>query len=289
MSHHSLGAFFSGQDIKTLNIEGDDTNCFVSLIVDTKGTYQAAITRKVQSKIEVTTKSLGKSYEFFGEGSIVTEEDPMSETTQVVDKEVIEYFMLDVQREVVNNPLEYLDKRFDEIEKSKEIYKKPLSSPDNLWKLDTYKNNKPLDWNYCSKTTTELPLFSDVEVEETDNLESLDFAPDPNTIHEMVVRMVMCSLAFKVDSKFDFKQWITRHMDKVYSNIFLTQDSFRAWCDFIVEYSVENYSDTSDSSQYLSLDELYMLVADAMINELTPFKSNKYINEYCKSLHYYLE
>ena len=48
-SHHRLGAFFSGQDNLMLQQEGNDTNCFVSLVVDTKGSYVARVTRKLQS------------------------------------------------------------------------------------------------------------------------------------------------------------------------------------------------------------------------------------------------
>lgn len=117
-SHHKLGAFLSGQDMKMVQQEGEDTNCFVSLVVDTKGTYVAIITRKVQTKSEVTIKSLGTSYEFFGEGSRDITKDG-SETTKTVDKETIEYFDLEVERHEVANTLEYLDTRFDEITKKK--------------------------------------------------------------------------------------------------------------------------------------------------------------------------
>ena len=118
-SHHHMGAFFSGTDTATLRSEGADTNCFVSLIVDTKGTYQAAITRRIQKTTEVVTKNLASSYKFFGEGEIKTDEDPMSESTKVIDSDVIEYFMLDVEREVVDNPLAFLDTRFEEIQNKK--------------------------------------------------------------------------------------------------------------------------------------------------------------------------
>ena len=59
-----MGAFFSGTDLETLRTEGEDTNCFVSLIVDTKGTYVAAITRKGSCKKTITTVSSGS----FGTG-----------------------------------------------------------------------------------------------------------------------------------------------------------------------------------------------------------------------------
>lgn len=117
-SHHTMGAFFSSQDNLMLQQEGNDTNCFVSLVVDTRGQYVARITRKVQSKSEVTVKNLGTSYEFFGEGSKEITHNG-KEITKEVDKEVIEYFDLAVERHEVSNSLDYLDTRFDEIQKGR--------------------------------------------------------------------------------------------------------------------------------------------------------------------------
>ena len=130
-SHHHMGAFFSDTDTSTLRAEGNDTNCFVSLIVDTKGTYQAAITRKVKVKKEIITTDLGSSYEFFGEGARQLKVDDEPEVTTVVDNESIEYFMLDVQIEQVDNPLAYLDTRFEEIENKKKLSRVvPATVPD---------------------------------------------------------------------------------------------------------------------------------------------------------------
>ena len=42
-----MEAFFSGQDKNTLKSEGNDTVTFVSLIVNDKGNYVAAVTRKI--------------------------------------------------------------------------------------------------------------------------------------------------------------------------------------------------------------------------------------------------
>ena len=88
-SHHQMSTNPSGTDLNTLREEGNERNCFVSLIVNNAGTYYAAITRKVQSKSEITVKSLGTSYEFFGEGSKTLINDD-TELTKTVDKEYIE-------------------------------------------------------------------------------------------------------------------------------------------------------------------------------------------------------
>ena len=48
-SHHVMSTMFSGTDINTLREEGNERNCFVSLIVNNAGTYNAAVTRKESS------------------------------------------------------------------------------------------------------------------------------------------------------------------------------------------------------------------------------------------------
>ena len=53
-SHHTMGAFFSGTDDATLREEGSDRTHFLSLIIDTRGTYQAAITRVVEEEMTAT-------------------------------------------------------------------------------------------------------------------------------------------------------------------------------------------------------------------------------------------
>ena len=122
-SHHQMSTQPSGTDLNTLKEEGNERNCFVSLIVNNAGKYYAAITRKIQTKSEVTVKKLGTSYEFFGDGSKEVEHDN-TETTKVIEKEVIEYFDLEVERHEVPNTLEYLDARFDEIAKKKATERK---------------------------------------------------------------------------------------------------------------------------------------------------------------------
>lgn len=118
-SHHVMSTHPSSTDLQTLREEGNERNCFVSLIVNNEGTYYAAITRKVQTKSEVTVKSLGTSYEFFGEGTKEITHDG-TETTKVIDKEIIQYYDLEVERHEVSNSLSYLDARFDEIQKKKQ-------------------------------------------------------------------------------------------------------------------------------------------------------------------------
>lgn len=297
-SHNQMSAFFSGTDTSTLQSEGNDQNCFVSLIVNNAGSYCAAITRKVQSKSEIVTKSLGTSYEFFGEGSVKTEEDNMSESTQIVDKEVIEYFMLDIEVEHVDNPLAYLDTRFEEIQstKKKNVVINPLittnTSDDNYsrnwWSSQRKQSAEIKEAMYCSpENYQEQSLFSD---EEMGKIDSFDWEPDPTIIHKLVCQMVTCSLI--INDTIDLKQWIVRWMDKKYTEIFNPESTqFDEWKEFIVDFMIGQYIWTDDNASDDDYDLLQSKIASAINDELcqyAPDGVNDYIDEYKEVLTRYI-
>lgn len=277
-----MGAFFSSQDALMLQQEGNDTNCFVSLVVDTRGQYVARITRKVQSKSEVTVKNLGTSYEFFGEGPKSISEDG-KQVSKVVDKETIEYFDLEVERHVVENSLDYLDARFEEIQSRKNRAKTTSFIGSNSIDNDFFKG-------FDRKENKELDLFKSPydSFKESD----LEWMPDPKKIHKAVVNMITCSFIVCVD-KFDLKQWIVKHIDKVYKNIFgecediKENEAFTQWKEFVVQFTLDHfdYENVADDYNW----EIYeSKVAQAIIDELSKFSDNAYIKAYMEELYYYI-
>ena len=304
-SHHTLGAFFSGQDNKMLQQEGNDTNCFVSLVVDTPGNYVARVTRKIQTKSEVTIKNLGTSYEFFGEGSKdITKEN--SETTQIVDKEYIEYFDLEVERHEVTNSLAYLDARFDEIERKKSASKEkwiPQNTKNNI-SIDDDKGF--LDYLHDKKEPKEGNLFNknvvdslkDFTPEDKQKLQDvIAWKPDPKKIHRAVCNMLTCNLIINPD-KFDLKQWIHRHMVNVYERIFNNTESntyenvnaFAEWRDFITQFTMD-YFDVSDAPDEVldNYDLLMSTIAEAIYDELSQYANgNMYIQSYQDAIEQYI-
>lgn len=300
-SHHQMSTQPSGTDLNTLKEEGNERNCFVSLIVNNAGKYYAAITRKVQTKSEVTIKKLGTSYEFFGEGSKELEHDS-TETTKVVEKEVIEYFDLEVERHEVPNTLEYLDARFDEITKKKAIEKKDNYDSSNIAPTGHF-----FDWMNYKPVPKEQNLFSDIPDKEPKKISYIkddhmfnqtitdDWQPDPKMIHAAVVHMITCNLIINPE-KFDLKQWITKHMKNVYINIFGESSiyecehdacgAFSEWRDFIIQYTLD-YFDTSDVPDALleTYEIIQSRVAQAMSDELMEFIDvNPFIEAYNEAL-----
>lgn len=301
-SHHQLGAYFSGQDMKMVQQEGNDTNCFVSLVVDTRGKYVAIVTRKVQTKSEVTVKNLGTSYEFFGEGTKgITHSN--TETTKVVDKEVIEYFDLDVERHEVDNTLAYLDTRFDEIVQKKEATKnntKSLSAfVDNILNQKNYNSKEPtLFDNIPSKVQNESFLTAE-DHRTLDDFADLGWKPNPKRVHKAVVTIITCSFITNPD-KFELKQWVTKHMVKVYKRIFgensdeeglsIKGGAFTEWKDFIIQH-IMDYFDMGEVPESIAYndDVYYSIIARAISEELFEYVGlNPYIEDYYNTLNEYI-
>lgn len=305
-SHHNMGAFFSGQDNLMLQQEGNDTNCFVSLVVDTKGTYVARITRKVQSKSEVTVKSLGTSYEFFGNGSKTISNDS-AELTKIVDKEYIEYFDLQVERHEVPNILSYLDNRFAEIELKKKTAAKTLSASTSQNNVNQSKSETGdtqfFEWlhpkDIRNNTVPQQTSFDFKDTSKQDVVETeteYDWTPDPKKIHEAVVHIVTLNLILN-PKDFNFKHWITRHMSNVYQRIFgkpVTEDSlpnaFCEWRDFIIQFTLDYYDEPNvPAYMYDEYDVFKSTVALAIVEELSDYTdSNPYIQHYIDTLYQYI-
>lgn len=299
-SHHQMSTQPSGTDLNTLKEEGNERNCFVSLIVNNAGKYYAAITRKVQTKSEVTVKKLGTSYEFFGDGSKEVEHDN-TETTKVVEKEVIEYFDLEVERHEVPNTLAYLDDRFDEIAKKKATERKNNWDSSNIAPTGHF-----FDWMHSKPVSKEQDLFGDTSYREVtekpyrdDHMFNPsiadDWQPDPKKIHAAVVHMITCNLIINPD-KFDFKQWVTKHMKNVYIKIFgetsiyecehNTCGAFSEWRDFIIQHTLD-YFDTTDvpDSMWDDVNLFQSRIAQAMRDEIMEFIDvNPYIEAYNEAL-----
>lgn len=294
-SHHNMTCTPSGTDLKTLQEEGNERNCFVSLIVNNAGTYYAAVTRKVHYKSEVTVKDLGSSYAFFGEGTKGIDSVDQS-CTKTIEKEVIEYFDCKVERHTVVNDLEYLDARFEEI-KTKKATPMPIKDRRPNWDMEVLNlTGNPQEGNLFERHTYGQHAFNnDYSEDET----PVEWYPDPDKVHRAVVNMITCSLNINPDNV-DLKHWIKKHLENTYKRIF-GQDClqqvgqgwehpFNVYKDFIAEFmSCYFFNDDIPEELREYTEYTQSQIASAMMSELQPYTGmSPFLKEYYDMMEEYL-
>lgn len=124
MSHNNMATFFSGTDTGTLVQEGTDRNHFVSLIVNNAGTYTAAITRRIKQEIKAKAHvvyTTSTHYNTWNDADIKLKENEITEKdieeTKVI--QYIEWYELNINKEVSDNDFSEVDARLSEIKKDK--------------------------------------------------------------------------------------------------------------------------------------------------------------------------
>lgn len=123
-SHHSMQAYFSGTDQNTLKLEGNDSNHFVSLIVNNRGDYVAAVTRKIvietQKKI-ISENTTTEYYDTYGGQRIILRDGVRTLTqSEGLDRDVdIEWYDLEVVKPTMQSAYVELDERLMEIKSRK--------------------------------------------------------------------------------------------------------------------------------------------------------------------------
>ena len=269
-----------------------------------KGCKRCSMEILWENKKKITTEFLGDSYQFFGQGSVYINGSKDCEITEQVDTTTIEYFMLDVEVEKVDNPLDYLDERFKEIEAKKKpatpilisgkVYDPKKEGASLIPNWNTVKEDKDEDfysWIHSKdkkeSDTKEGILFDDKTMD--DLKVEINWTPNPTLVHEAIVRMIACS--FIIDpSKFDLKQWIVRHMERKYNDIFKEALSFDNWAEFVIEFVLTNfYDETAPDIVYEDLDEYQSMVAEAIYDELSEYADqNSYIRNYLEILQRYM-
>lgn len=120
-SHNNMATFFSATDVNTLKLDGSTQNHFVSLIVNNKGIYSAAVTRFIHRKAlveavyEATTDTYYKSFE---DKTIYTSKGTKStkKKSQVIEDSYLEWFDLDIDKADCEVELTELHKRLIELD-----------------------------------------------------------------------------------------------------------------------------------------------------------------------------
>lgn len=289
-SHHILGAFFSGTDLATLREEGTDRIHFVSLIIDTKGTYQAAITRVVVEEMQATG--------FIKYPTFNGQEVTGSPVTYSFNRKKLEYFMLDVERPAIENPFSEMAARIEEVkeQKAKAAKEKAATTPygnygggyNNYgqygnWGKKEDKPAVPANPNYVPPVQNELPF------EEPD----VDVPPpyghvkvDPGTINDLAAQLVTGDINYfkPTDTTLDE---LARAGEEMFEQRFEDEKLFHTWAEQYVEFLVYY---TEDPKLEMFDDEvLAALIAHDLAEVLGALTTKgKYINQFIEILNRYI-
>lgn len=309
-SHHTLGAFFSGTDVATLREEGSDRTHFVSLIIDTKGTYQAAITRTVE---EVMTATGTAKYTTFNERATT---NPI---TYTYSRKRLEYFMLTVERPIISNPFQELADRITEVSKQKEVAKAKATTPTygygnnygyggynnygyNSYQAETpskgngYQTNVgrgnlaiPTNKNYVPPVNNfkqkELP-FEKEDVEEDVIPPYGEVRVDPELIEEIARQLVTGDIAYVDGGKATLEELIIAGED-LFNKRFSHYHLFTIWVESYVEFLL--YYTEDPKLEMYDDDTLAALVAYDLAEKLEPFATkNKYVRAFIEEIEKYI-
>jgi len=263
-SHHAMKAFFSTTDLATLLSEGSGRNCFVSLIVNNEGTYQAAITRKIQVTANIQEQS---KYSFFDADKAI--ELPIESKTE--SREVIQYFMLDIEKEEVESPYGDIDRRFEEINLKKRKKK-------HEYGITTHKSISRIPAN-PSCNLVQQSLFNEnlVTLSDDENCDML-------LVNDIICRVLTCSLMASPE-RFNCKQWVRRKMPAMYERTFgpdgAESASFQNYASWIIDYVINYMIDFQ-----LEVEEYEQIIGE-IIEAFKSLPSNDYIHYYISLLNMY--
>lgn len=268
-SHHNMASFFSGTDMNTLKSEALDHDHFVSLIVNNKREYVAAITAVIDAERKISTKEKLKYTTFNGE-EIIIEDDSIKETEETA-KEII-YSMLDIEIEDYENSNIDIIERIEEIKKEKAA-KKVIESNyyggryginnsytqhnAKPWENKNYNpharaNTPPSYTNPFASHNTQQKLDLDIEEESTHTsfleymkkkhdtdvevMEEMipEITIDPTIIEYKARQLVSMSRMIPADNDISIRKFIS-NMDILADKSFSTFDAYKSFIGYYVE------------------------------------------------------
>lgn len=260
-SHNRMATFFSGTDTNTLLSEGQDTNHFVSLIVNNAGIYSAAITRKITR----TIGSVSYSYNTFNNVPVnSTQEDINTET-------VIEYFPLAITIESI--PENSLAKRLELLQKAQSSSINRTYSPQNVI--------FPPKENYRQLTLFDKEETTPFQEIKNDDYNEVHF--DSKVIARQAAQIITGNVFASFNPNIDLKKWVV-NMSKVYEKRFKDFEQFKYFADCLVDFFLTEVNDDKILEALGSEDEMYALWADELTDAITKYGTNEYIEYYIKTL-----
>lgn len=253
-SHHAMATFFSGTDTNTLKEEGSDVNHFVSLIVNNEGTYNAAITRKVDVKNDVYSVYTYKSF-----GDVAVE----GKSNYTECKSCIEYFYLDIEVEKSENNNSEL---FDRISKLKGNKSKSNTALSKFGLSAQGKQFMPVE--------SKFPLLRE-PVKEPIQKELFTENKEEEKLAEWYVKQLLtCNIMFPEFSNLSIEEVASKAMS-VCEKRFKDIESYESFMSSFVDFIIYDFTEKLEEihKEPVPPEEAAHLIFESM-----PTLQNKYIN-----------
>lgn len=290
-SHQGFKAYFSGTDINTLREEGNDTNHFVSLIINNEGEYCAAVTRKVTNKYNLNiTGNVTSSYNSWD--NVPKEKVSKVKRKKEEEKSFIEYYMLQINKEESPYIPDSLEVRLNELVNKKNNRNSRL----NYWSnYNGNYDNKGFNNNWIKNTgnsisnSSQLSLFNNDDNYENKyafinelSEEAKEYGITPKLLKNQVTQLITCNLFGHYNSNIELDKWAI-NMVEVYDKRFKDIKSFESYAYAIIEFLEDDL--ISITSKFPGKDlEIQSVWRTELIKELSKYKTNKYIEKYIEAL-----
>lgn len=290
-SHQGFKAYFSGTDINTLREEGNDTNHFVSLIINNEGEYCAAVTRKVTNKYNLNiTGNVTSSYNSWD--NVPKEKVSKVKRKKEEEKSFIEYYMLQINKEESPYIPDSLEVRLNELVNKKNNRNSRLSYWGNY---NGNYNNRGFNNDWIRNTgksisnSSQLSLFSNDDNYENKyafinelSEEAKEYGITPKLLKNQVTQLITCNLFGHYNSNIELDKWAI-NMVEVYDKRFKDIKSFESYAYAIIEFLEDDL--VSITSKFPGKDlEIQSVWRTELIKELSKYKTNKYIEKYIEAL-----
>lgn len=271
-SHHNMETFFSGTDQDTLLAEGQDKVHFVSLIVNNKKKYNAAITRKVQKEVKSTC-----TYTTY-DGTVKT-----YSKTEVT--EGIEYAPLNVTMEMGENISELMD-RINELKERAKTQESPVilgtEQDERYYETPKWGSMSVSDrWDEGSSVRQEELFEEDPEKIDYNNLKV-----DKDVVDTIVRQMITGCVLTNLTSKVDINK-IAVGMYEPYKKRFNNNmQMFKDWAEPYVEFLIYNAPVSNLGTN--DVDVIISAIAYHVSKALLAFPQNIYMKTYVDLVEQYI-
>lgn len=283
-SHHSMSAYFSGQDTEMLNQEGKSRNHFLSLVVNNSGKYVACVTLKSTTTYEI--KSNLKFLSYNNEEIQIEEKEEQEEeciykcdlniykNNTLICDDYDELMETIANCEVIKKEREEREKREKENKNISSFERKVFFEPEITFP-EFYKEGT-------------LPFCSNNEFFDYTDYNSVNGVLTQKEVECYAGQLLSLSLLVNNDKE---AQVFLNNMENIFNERFSTIEEYNESLEVIYSYVIENIlweylCSKIEAEKVIGIDieEEFKNAKYQIINKLTEYKSNKYIETIIKML-----